>query len=596
MSDRGSLPIIDRDDSTSAANEDRRVRSLMVHGFRVAVLLAIVVLIRLANHDTQYVQSELATNEIALAFAREAFESFHSLDSNISPAGEVHVLDRGGQRVGYLLLTSRASDHLIGYSGPTNCLIAVDADHRIASLRILGSGDTVEHVEAVEKERAFFDAFVGCRVGLDSDSSSDTNADRQWDLIDAVSGATLTSHAVIASVANRVGQSAPSLKFDPRPSLDKVSLLIRNAKVLRVTGRAAVWDVLDEQSLPIGQVLIATPAADQVMGYQGPSAALAAFDANGQCLGVALDQTYDNQPYANYLNEDAFFQQLYVGKTLGQIASMTPESEQIDGVSGATMTSVCVADGLALAAAETLRSTSELTNVVAGNYVRGWDSYLLDAATIALVLIGLAFSVTSLAAKKWLRVAYQWIVIGILGFVSGHMLSQVSLAGWSAHAVPWSVAPGLVFLCFAALLVPIVSKHQPYCQHICPFGAIQQLARHRVRWRLSIPRAIHRMRGAIPFVLLAVTVVVAVSGSRFNLASVEPFDAFSFRVAGWATISVFVVGILLSLVSPMAYCRFGCPTGALLNFVRFRSDSHRLGLRDAAAVALLLLAIWCDMA
>ena len=63
-----------------------------------------------------------------------------------------------------------------------------------------------------------------------------------------------------------------------------------------------------------------------------------------------------------------------------------------------------------------------------------------------------------------------------------------------------------------------------------------------------------------------------------DLAAIEPFDGFEFRVAGWATIVIFVVGLLVSLVSPMAYCRFGCPTGAVLNFLRFRADSHRLGL------------------
>jgi polyferredoxin len=74
------------------------------------------------------------------------------------------------------------------------------------------------------------------------------------------------------------------------------------------------------------------------------------------------------------------------------------------------------------------------------------------------------------------------------------------------------------------------------------------------------------------------------------LASIEPFDGFAFRVAGWATIGVFVVGLIFSLVSPMAYCRFGCPTGALLEFLKFRADSQRIGTRDWAALLLLAIA------
>jgi polyferredoxin len=178
------------------------------------------------------------------------------------------------------------------------------------------------------------------------------------------------------------------------------------------------------------------------------------------------------------------------------------------------------------------------------------------------------------------------MVIVMLGFTSGHMLSQASIAGWSAHSIPWRVAPGLVFLSLAAVLVPVVSKHQPYCQHICPFGAIQQLGRNRVKWKLQIPKPVGRLLEWIPFGLLAMVVLVAVSRSTFNLAGIEPFDGFGFRVAGWATIGVFVFGLLFSLVSSMAYCRFGCPTGAMLNFLRFRADSHRLGMRDLAAVTL----------
>ncbi len=42
---------------------------------------------------------------------------------------------------------------------------------------------------------------------------------------------------------------------------------------------------------------------------------------------------------------------------------------------------------------------------------------------------------------------------------------------------------------------------------------------------------------------------------------------------------------------PQAYCRFGCPTGALLNFVRARGATDRFSRRDAVALVFVLLAI-----
>ena len=41
---------------------------------------------------------------------------------------------------------------------------------------------------------------------------------------------------------------------------------------------------------------------------------------------------------------------------------------------------------------------------------------------------------------------------------------------------------------------------------------------------------------------------------------------------------------------PQAYCRFGCPTGALLNFVRARGPADRFSRRDAVSLVLLGLA------
>ena len=113
-----------------------------------------------------------------------------------------------------------------------------------------------------------------------------------------------------------------------------------------------------------------------------------------------------------------------------------------------------------------------------------------------------------------------------------------------------------------------------------------------VPWKVTFPEGVAKLLRCVPIVLLAIVVITAVSGSRFNLASLEPFDGFGFRVAGWATIAVFVVGLVLSFVSPMAYCRFGCPTGAMLGYLRFRGDSQRLGLRDLVAVCLLALAVF----
>lgn len=80
----------------------------------------------------------------------------------------------------------------------------------------------------------------------------------------------------------------------------------------------------------------------------------------------------------------------------------------------------------------------------------------------------------------------------------------------------------------------------------------------------------------------------------FSLVDIEPFDAYVFRIAGWATLIIAIVGLVASLFVPMAYCRYGCPTGALLEFVRYNAKADRWNARDWVATLGLIIAfaVW----
>ena len=66
-------------------------------------------------------------------------------------------------------------------------------------------------------------------------------------------------------------------------------------------------------------------------------------------------------------------------------------------------------------------------------------------------------------------------------------------------------------------------------------------------------------------------------------------SAIAIATAG--KIAVAVVGWVASFFVPQAYCRFGCPTGALLNFVRARGPIDRFSRRDGAALGLVAFAV-----
>ena len=215
-----------------------------------------------------------------------------------------------------------------------------------------------------------------------------------------------------------------------------------------------------------------------------------------------------------------------------------------------------------------------------------------DAGHLAVILSALGMAFTRLRGIAWCRHAHHALLVVYGGFVSGEMLSQGLMAGWAAGGVPWRNAIGLVALAAVALLGPVFTSKQLYCHHICPHGALQQLLAKRLRWQWSPSKRLDGFLSMLPFVLLLAVFVSVVWAVGLDLNQVEPFDAYLFRVAGIASIVIALVGLVWSLVTPLAYCRFGCPTGALFKMLRFTGSSDHLGTRDWLALAAIVTAFF----
>ncbi len=492
--------------------------------------------------------------------------------------GAQSVIGASGDTLGFVVQTSPASEHVIGYLGPTNVLIAFDSQYRVIGIEVLDSGDTPEHVTKVIQDRRFMNTYRGL--------SWQESARRHN--VDAVSGATLTSLAIVESISLRLGDPCPSLRFPDELRLREVKSFLPNAVALRERSRQPLMrNVIDVAGQRIGAVLRTSPTCDGLAGYQGPTDTLIVFDARDRVVGIAVRSSYDNQPYVRYVQQDEYFRNLFNGLQLAELADLDLEAMEVEGVSGATITSMAVARSLLPAATVALKRPEGATT-------RRFS--VRDVATCLLVASALLMTFTHLRGRRRLRWLCRVVLVVYLGFLSGDMLSQALLVGWARSGVPWRLAPSLVLLVAAALLVPILSKRQMYCHHLCPFGAAQQMLRGR--WllrsgapRYTVPRSLQRVLRLVTPTLLLLVVVTAVRHLPLNLAGIEPFNAFCFWIAGAATLVVAAIGLVGSVVVPMAYCRYGCPTGAILAYLRFDARSDRLSRRDLLAAALLVLAL-----
>ncbi|MDZ4402287.1 FMN-binding protein [Prosthecobacter sp.] len=549
-------------------SSSRRWKSTALRLWRVALLVAVVFAIRRSHQP------------VAVELTVERIRDFFPTAADLTPQNGMQVVkDESGITLGHVMQTSPEADDIIGYSGPTNTLIALDSRGKVLGLRILHSNDTTDHVAEVVGERAFFKQFTNKKAAEMANMH-----------VDAVSGATLTSSAIAEGVLRRLGKSATtSLRFPDAITLDEVKKLEpRAAKLRESKTHPGSQEILDAKDQVIALAVRTAPSSDGVVGYKGPSDTFMLMNATGSTLrGIALRRSYDNEVYVGYVTGDAAFLKTFDGMTVEQIANIDFANAGVEGVSGATQTSFGVAEGVRVRAQSLLKEKEAK---------RSWWSLIRwrwqDSGHVVILLAAFVMAFTPLRGRAWCRHLHHALLVIYGGFMAGEMLSQGLLAGWAAHGTPWRNVHGLVLLAAVALLGPVFTSKQLYCHHICPHGALQQLLAKRLPFQWSPPHGVEVVLSKLPFVLLAFVLLSVAFALPVDLNALEPFDAYLFRVAGWASIVIAIVGLLWSLVTPLAYCRYGCPTGALFKLLRFTGDADRFGARDwlgAMCVVFVLL-------
>jgi hypothetical protein len=367
--------------------------------------------------------------------------------------------------------------------------------------------------------------------------------------------------------------------------VDEVKGFLPNAASLRPDSseRDGLF-VLDANGRELGYVVRTQPQCRDIIGYSGVTDALIVLDPSWKILGLKVHASDDTGEYVDNVTLDRRFLKKWNGLTWGAAAGLDFKAAGIEGVSGATMTSMAIARSVK---ARLQMSGGEIAARPTLHF--GWRDWGMLAV---LVTAGVMAFGKPAWRHRWKR-PYQIVLIVYVGFVAGDLVAQKLLAGWARSHVPWSTAPGLVLLVAAALVVPWATRKPFYCHHICPHGAAQELAGRflpaRFHWTLSA--GVVRGLEYLPVALLVLTLIVAMLAVPLDMANLEPFAAYGVRAAGAATIGVALVGLAASFFVPQAYCRFGCPTGALLNFVRARGPTDKFSRRDLMALAFVTMAV-----
>ena len=367
-------------------------------------------------------------------------------------------------------------------------------------------------------------------------------------------------------------------------SLVVVVLILAAAAILR-DGRILGHDLREAheakalkndtlEMTPDGAFVVNTkPLAKDVQGYGGP-VPLKIHIKDGRVAAVEAEPNAESPDFFNRAKELLnHWQNKSVDEAL---------AEEVDAVSGATFSSKAIIANMqrGLAYAKQRGQWDEDGSVgalgtSAPPIVGGEDGSVGALETgaspiVALVVVLLGAVVPLFYNNRRLHLVQLAVNVVVLGlwtgtFVSYTLFLRVFSGGVSLSAIGALAAPLLMLI--VALIYPLAGRSGHYCANICPFGSAQELAGKLSRRKLRITPRVLKLLSVLRNLLWGVLMALLLTGTCTAWIDYELFTAFLYSSASvWVTVLA-ALFLVLSVWVPRPYCRFVCPTGALIKSV-----------------------------
>ena len=337
---------------------------------------------------------------------------------------------------------------------------------------------------------------------------------------------------------------------------------------------------------PDGVFVVNTkPLAKDVQGYGGP-VPLKIHIKDGRVAAVEAEPNAESPDFFNRAKELLnHWQNKSVDEAL---------AEEVDAVSGATFSSKAIIAnmqrGLAYAkqhgqwgedgsvgAADTSASPIEGGSAgaletsappIVGNSVGAADTSAPPIVALIVVLLGAVVPLFYNNRRLHLvQLAVNVVVLGLWTgtFVSYTLFLRIFAGGVSVSAIGALAAPLLMLI--VALIYPLAGRSGHYCANICPFGSAQELAGKLSRRKLRITPRVLKLLSVLRNLLWGVLMALLLTGTCTAWIDYELFTAFLYSSASVWVIVLAALFLVLSVWVPRPYCRFVCPTGALIKSV-----------------------------
>ena len=336
---------------------------------------------------------------------------------------------------------------------------------------------------------------------------------------------------------------------------------------------------------PDGALVVNTkPLAKDVQGYGGP-VPLKIHIKDGRVAAVEAEPNAESPDFFNRAKELLnHWQNKSVDEAL---------AEEVDAVSGATFSSKAIIANMqrGLAYAKQHGQWGEDGSVGAfgtsASPIEDGSAGALETSAppivgssvgahgtrpsiVALIAVLLGAVVPLFYNNRRLHLVQLVVNVVVLGlwtgtFVSYTLFLRIFAGGVSLSAIGALAAPLLMLI--VALIYPLAGRSGHYCANICPFGSAQELAGKLSRRKLRITPRVLKLLSVLRNLLWGVLMALLLTGTCTAWIDYELFTAFLYSSASvWVTVLA-ALFLVLSVWVPRPYCRFVCPTGALIKSV-----------------------------
>lgn len=303
-------------------------------------------------------------------------------------------------------------------------------------------------------------------------------------------------------------------------------------------------------------------AAGSATGYGGPVSLMVGVNPAGDIIGVQVISHKETPGFFRALQREGFYEQ-FLG--MSGVTALTV-GDDIDGVSGATLSAEGVAQGIREAARRIARGELGATLPPDNRPVRFG---LPEITLLALFAVGFfAHRSRHKNAKKWVRWGTLLTGMIVIGFVYNKPFTLANVTSFLAGFWPdWHTNLYWFLLLGGILFVTSAQGKNPYCSWFCPFGAVQECLGTLTGAKVYRPRRLNTALQWLQRGLAFGAIVLGLAFRQPGAASYEPFGALFDLTGSWPQWVLLVLVLLASLVISRPFCNYLCPLDPVVEYI-----------------------------